>query len=242
MKLTMERGIRLLLVMNITLVVLLLGIVVFSSLRTTPGNPAQLNPSASPSLDLMSMGLAHIPTTNDCLLCHYSGGEGGLKPIPAVGHPLEGWRTCSACHTEEKLGRAAPGHTGITDDECLNCHQEAQEGTAITQPHSELQDQQCLDCHGSYSHLPESMVGRDQDECWLCHKPTAYPPPTSPHLHETVVGCRECHQSAEVGGLPIDHALRADSTCLLCHDIEVAQNGPTLWPSASPSASPDSGG
>ena len=238
MKLTMERGIRLLLVFNVVFVVLLLGVVVFSSFRATPGTPAQLDPSASPSPDLMSMGLAHIPTTNSCLLCHYSGGEGGLKPIPAVGHPLEGWRSCSACHTAERLGRNAPGHDGIADDECLNCHKQATEGPAITQPHLEIQDKHCLDCHGSYAHLPTSMVARNEDECWLCHKPTAYPPPQFPHLHQTRINCRECHQSAEVGGLPIDHVLRTDSTCLLCHDITVAEGGPSFLPSLPPPSTP----
>lgn len=238
MKPTMESGIRVLLVVNIVFVALLLGVVVLSSIRSTPGVPAQLDPSPSSSPELMSMGLAHIPTSASCLLCHYTGGEGGLKPIPAIGHPLEGWRTCSACHTGEKLGRLAPGHLGITDDECLNCHKQANEGPAITQPHSDLQDQQCLDCHGSYAHLPTSMVERNETECWLCHKPTAYPPPVSPHLHDSRPDCRTCHQSAEVGGLPIDHALRADSTCLLCHDIEVASGGPSLLPSPRPTLPP----
>jgi hypothetical protein len=246
MKLTTEWVIRLLLVCNVIVVALLLGVVVYSSLHTTPGTPAQLNPSPSPSGDLMAMGNAHIPTTNSCVLCHEEGGS-EVKVIPAVGHPLEGWRTCSACHTGEKLGREAPGHEGISDGECLNCHKEAVQGVAITQPHLKLQDRRCFDCHGSYAHLPSTMAGRDEDQCVLCHKPTAYPPPISPHLHETVVGCRSCHQSPEVGGLPIDHALRADSTCLLCHDIEVAQNGPGasyplvspgVVPSALPSSSP----
>jgi len=243
MKRSTDRLVKVLLAVNIVVVVGLLAVVIVSSLRSTPGVPAQLNPSASPSPDTMPMGLAHIPTSASCLLCHETGGEGGLKPIPAIGHPLEGWRTCSACHTDESLGRTAPGHTGIPEEECLNCHKVAQEGPAITQPHSNLQDKHCLDCHGSYAHLPTSMVERNETECWLCHKPTAYPPPDSPHLHETRLSCRECHQSSQVGGLPIDHALRADSTCLLCHDIEVARLGPSpTAPGASPSASPDSGG
>jgi hypothetical protein len=256
MKLTMDRGVKLLLAMNVVLIASLLGFVVFFALGNTPGRPAQLDPSPSPSPDLIEMGLAHIPTTNSCLLCHEAGGSAGLKPIPAVGHPLTGWRACGACHTEERLGQDAPGHVGITDDECLNCHQEAQDGTAITQPHFELQDQRCNDCHGSYAHLPTSMVEQNENECWLCHKPTAYPPPAVPHVHDSTTECRACHQSAEVGNLPIDHALRSDSTCVLCHDIAVAEGGPSalpsLWPSPSPtlvpsptvapSASPSPGG
>ncbi len=239
MKVNVERAIKALLVLNIVAVALLVTIVLVYSLQSTrPGHPAQAesSPLASASPALMSMGLAHIPTSNSCLLCHETGGEAGLKPIPAIGHPLEGWRRCATCHTDERLGRTAPGHSGIPEEECLNCHKVAPAGPAITQPHSRLQDQQCLDCHGSYAHLPTSMVGRNEDECWLCHKPTELPPPEYPHPANISLSCRSCHQAAQVGGLPIDHALRADSTCLLCHEIKRT----TLEPGA-PSPSPPPG-
>jgi hypothetical protein len=149
-----------------------------------------------------------------------------------VGHPLEGWGRCTVCHTGERLGRNAPGHDGIPEDECLNCHMAPPAGPAITQPHSRLQDQKCLDCHGSYAHLPTSMVGRSQDQCWLCHKPAPVAPPVYPHPADIPQGCRSCHVAADAGNLPIDHALRADSTCLLCHDIKTAANPPSAQPSA----------
>jgi len=220
--------IRALLIANVAVIAVLL-IVVLTSGRDAAGHPDQALPSES--IDLMSMGLAHIPTSASCLLCHESGGSGGLKPIPAIGHPLEGWRRCVTCHTNESLGRKAPGHQDIPEEECLNCHKLPPEGPAITQPHSRLQDQHCLDCHGTYAHLPSSMVGRNQDECWLCHKPTELPPPEYPHEPGTAVGCRECHQSAQTGGLPIDHARRENSTCLLCHDIKSTGPLPLITPS-----------
>lgn len=237
MKLTLRRGIRLLIVANFVLVALLLIAVLYDSMKATPaGHPAQASTSASP--ELMAMGLAHIPTSNSCLLCHQTGGQAGLKPVPALGHPLEGWRQCLVCHTDVRLGKTAPGHAGIPQDECLNCHKVAQPGPAITQPHSRLGDQHCLDCHGSVAHLPSSMVGRNENECWLCHKPTPLPPPQYPHPPGEPLTCRACHQSPEVGGLPIDHALRADSTCLLCHDIKRASAAPA---SPAPSVSPAGG-
>lgn len=193
----------------------------------TAGHPAQSEapPSASPEA-LMPMGLAHIPTGNSCLLCHETGGEAGVKPIPAMGHPLAGWRECVVCHTNDRLGQTAPGHQEIPQRECLNCHKIAPDGPAITQPHSTLQDQMCLDCHGDVAHLPSSMVSKDEDECWLCHKPTASPPPQKPHPDTQRLTCRSCHSSPEVGRLPFDHALRDDTTCVLCHDI--AKSDPRL--------------
>jgi len=235
MKRRLERAIQALLVLNVVAVGLLLTIVVVFSLQSAqPGHPAQTepSPSASGSPGVMSMGLAHIPTSSSCLLCHETGGSAGLKPIPAIGHPLEGWRRCATCHTDESLGRTAPGHSGIAEEECLNCHKIAPAGPAITRPHSLLADQNCLDCHGSYAHLPTSMVGRNEDECWLCHPATDLPPPEYPHVPDPDLACTECHKSPEVGNLPIDHALRADSTCLLCHDIKRA-----LEPLESPAPS-----
>ena len=218
-----ELAIRALLVANVGVIALLL-VLVLTSRQGTAGHPDQATPAQS--FDLMSMGLAHIPTSNSCLLCHETGGSAGLKPIPAIAHPLEGWRRCTTCHTNEVLGRKAPGHSGIAEEECLNCHKLPPEGPPITQPHSKLQDQHCLDCHGTYAHLPSSMVGRNQDECWLCHKPTDLPPPAYPHLPNAALDCRECHQSPQVGGLPIDHALRGNSTCLLCHEIKSGGSSP----------------
>ncbi len=233
--------VRLLLFANAVVLVVLLSAVVLDSFGgPRPGHPAQATPTPSASAsELMAMGLAHIPTSNACVLCHEGGGSANVKVVPAIAHPLEGWRQCLACHTNEKLGRVAPGHDGIAETECLNCHKVAQPGPAITQPHSQLQDQHCLDCHGSYAHLPSSMASRKESTCTLCHKPTPLPPPEYPHSLNQSLGCRDCHKSQEVGNLPIDHALRDDGTCLLCHDIKVASS-PRPSPAATsrPAGSP----
>ncbi len=141
MRIGFDRGLRALIVANFLVVAALASIMVAGWLQILPDFDAQPSPSASaaPSADLMQMGLAHIPTSSDCLLCHDKGGEGGLKPIPALGHPLDGWQACLVCHTNEDLGRVAPGHEGIAQSECLNCHKVAPLGPAITQAHSELE-------------------------------------------------------------------------------------------------------
>ena len=231
MRSKLDRTLRLLILLNLVVVGLLALTMVADWARILPsvgGEAADTSASAQPSAspEQMQMGLAHIPTSNSCLLCHESGGSSGVKPIPAIGHPLEGWGACLTCHTDEKLGRTAPGHAGIAQSECTNCHKVAQAGPAITQAHASL-NEPCLDCHGSVAHLPSSMVGRNQDECWLCHKPNPSPPPTKPHPDPASLTCRACHQSANVGALPIDHALRGDSTCVLCHDIKARAPSPS---------------
>lgn len=229
MKTGLDRGLRILIVANIFVVGALVLAMVADWMQITVPWTAQASPatsSAAPSADLMKMGLAHIPTSNECLLCHDDGGQAGVKPIPALGHPLPGWTACAVCHTNEKLGRIAPGHDGIAESECLGCHKVAQPGPAITQAHSKLA-KPCLECHGGVAHLPSSMVGRNQDECWLCHKPAPSPPPLEPHPDNPDLTCRSCHQAANVGALPIDHALRSDSTCVLCHQVNPASPSPS---------------
>ena len=182
--------------------------------------PAALVGTPQPTLDLMPMGNAHIPTTNACLLCH--GAAGDVKVVPAMLHPVEGWRRCATCHSDENLGRKAPGHEGIVEEECLNCHKVAEAGPAITRPHAEIQDRGCLDCHGDFAHLPSSMATAKENECVLCHRATDLPPPEYPHTLDNRLACSSCHRSPEAGGLPIDHAQRTDATCLLCHEISTA--------------------
>jgi hypothetical protein len=230
---------RVLIVLNVLVIALLAGTMVADWLRVLPslGGSATTATASQPaaSIETMQMGLAHIPTSNSCLLCHAEGGDAGLKPVPAVGHQIEGWTACLVCHTDEKLGRKAPGHTGIAESECLNCHKEAQAGPAITQAHADLREP-CLDCHGSVAHLPTSMVGRNQDECWLCHQPNPSPPPIKPHPDPAGFACKDCHRAADVGALPIDHALRAESTCTLCHNVvpELRSVAPSDAPASSP--------
>ncbi len=236
MRRRLDRSIKLLVGANLVLVVVLAVALFFALIRTLPtaGHPTQdvnaAEPTSSASPSLMAMGLAHIPTSNACVLCHDSGGSAGLKVVPALGHPLEGWRQCLTCHTNPTLGRVAPGHVGISETQCLNCHKEAVPGPTITQPHSKLQDQHCLDCHGSVAHLPSSMASKKETTCTLCHKPTSLAPPQYPPAATVTSGCRECHKSPEVGNLPVDHAMRSDSSCLLCHDIKKAAASPSPKP------------
>lgn len=223
---TLDRSIRLLIAINVVLVAgVALGLA-YDVVSSPAGHPEQA-PVATASTEVMQMGLAHIPTSAACVLCHEGGGAGNVKVVPAVLHPIEGWRRCLTCHTNPDLGRSAPGHEGIAEEECLNCHTAAQSGPAITQPHAALHDQKCLDCHGSVAHLPSSMASSREEDCVLCHKPATLPPPAYPHVADARVGCRECHQSGQVGGLPIDHALRSDASCLLCHEIKLQNESST---------------
>jgi hypothetical protein len=242
-----DLGLRALIVANIVVVGALAFAMAADWLQISTPDLSGASPAASPSasIETMEMGLAHIPTSAECTLCHETGGSGGLRAVPALGHPLAGWTECLTCHTNEKLGQKAPGHAGIAQTECLNCHKEAPQGPAITQAHANL-NKPCLDCHGTIAHLPSTMAGRDPNECWLCHKPLASPPPQEPHPNRSDLTCRDCHQAADVGALPIDHALRSDATCVLCHEMNLGQGASPAVPAspaspATPSSAPSLG-
>lgn len=233
MRRRIDRIIRILIVLNVVAVTSLLAVVVAAAFLggIRPGFPAQFatpNPSRTP--DLVEMGVAHIPTTASCLLCHEGGGSGKVKPVPPLGHQVAGWERCLVCHTNDSLARTAPGHDGIPENECLSCHKSAPDGPPITQAHAQLA-QPCLACHGDVAHLPSTMVGRDPDQCWLCHQPAPTTAPQRPHPPVEGKGCRACHQASDVGALPMDHAFRSNDSCVLCHAIGDGASG-LRWPSA----------
>ena len=62
-------------------------------------SPTKLVPSPSPVASGFPMGNVVLPANADCAGCHQTNsGAIGLKPIPVMGHPLEGWSQCTACH------------------------------------------------------------------------------------------------------------------------------------------------
>jgi hypothetical protein len=136
-------------------------------------------PSATPlsPMALSPVGI-ELPEGADCAGCHTDDGVVGTKPIPVMGHPLWGWRDCTACHSTGSLVRSAPGHSGIHQDQCLLCHQsrsDAGESPPPLRPEHMGTDKPCTACHGVDEHapLPPSMAGRG-DRCWICHNGPEY--------------------------------------------------------------------
>src|SRR3989304_1901072 len=92
----------------------------------------------------------------------------GAARATVMGHPLEGWKDCTACHADDRLVRTAPGHSGIHKSDCLACHEVPDaEGTAPPRPHHLVTGTTCVSCHGTEAPLPTDMAGRNN--CWICH-------------------------------------------------------------------------
>jgi hypothetical protein len=191
------------------------------SARTAVGGSAAASsgpwPSQSIPPDVMTW-LA-MPADADCSACHVTdAGTIGVRPVPPMGHPLEGWTECTACHARDRLVATAPGHTGIHATDCLTCHQPGQLPAPLSRPHRETQNTACLDCHGKTEPLPNTMAHRTQTVCWLCHRLPTEQPPVVPHqIAAGETDCLTCHVAARQGALPADHKSRTVAECLLCH-------------------------
>ena len=163
-----------------------------------PGRPLPtLAPAPSGGTGELAMAGNGVVITDQasCAGCHAGTDGTMLKPIPVLGHPLEGWRNCSACHAPGRLVTVAPGHGSLTKDQCLSCHRErdAAADAVVPRPHHVFTGQQCSSCHGTdkAAPVPEEMSGRTA--CWLCHHeqtPGASPEP-SPSAAAPVAAGRE---------------------------------------------------
>lgn len=134
----------------------------------TPGASAS-GPLWSGPLLTMGPGQIAMPEGADCGACHVLDDGGvGVRPIPAIAHPLHGYTDCTACHSSESLVDTAPGHTGVHADQCVVCHTTS--SVPVPTPrHPTLPDADCLGCHGTIAPLPSSMRDKPKELCWLCH-------------------------------------------------------------------------
>jgi hypothetical protein len=181
----------------------------------SPSPASSITPSGSPE----GMAWLPMPADADCSACHVTAdGTVGLRPVPQIAHPLDGWSDCTACHAPARLVTTAPGHSGIHADACLTCHRAGDLPAPLSRPHRERQNTACLDCHGSVAPLPTDMAHRTDTVCWLCHRLPVEQPPVPKHaVTSGQTDCLTCHVAGSVGALPDDHQSRSASECLLCH-------------------------
>ena len=86
----------------------------------SPTPAATATPPATPSPSAGPGNLISIMPQGDCTACHKT--PGNAVNVPPIGHPLEGWGSCTSCHANDRLVETAPGHSGIHADQCLVCH------------------------------------------------------------------------------------------------------------------------
>ena len=72
-------------------------------------------------------------------------------------------------------------------------------------------------------HMPHSHQGRTNEECLICHQPTAISgAPTIPHRVRELADCLLCHDEEGIRPVPVTHQHegRTNEQCSLCHQVE----------------------
>ncbi len=188
--------------------------------REGPALVLQTTPSAMPPVSPDPSAPSQMPIHGDCKACHeQSGSIVRVKAIPSLGHPLDGWKTCTSCHNDETLVPVAAGHIGLSEAECLLCHKTTAKTAPAEMPHLAQAGVECTSCHGGQLQaLPADHATRSASTCWLCHPKAESQAPKVVHAVSTDLSCRSCHADARVSALSSEHATRGDQTCTLCHE------------------------
>jgi hypothetical protein len=150
--------------------------------------------------------VGHVPSDNDCELCHTTNGW-----IPAgFDHASVVPGTCNSCHNGTIATGTPGGHFSSTLS-CDSCHNTQNwlpanfdhAGTAYPGDHRVRLD--CTDCHGGNSQVVTWSSPAYQPDCAGCHANDFEP--GGPHKTATVSDLRDCagacHESPE-------HSVRSD--------------------------------
>jgi hypothetical protein len=191
--------------------------------------------------------------SKDCNTCHYNPGpEGPLQPATPISHSIAGLQDCLSCHDAAGIKSYPSNHVGRSNSLCTSCHQPSGVTTpppttpisAPSIPHSTIGLPGCLSCHDSDSirPYPANHVGRTEDLCTFCHKPsqlvappTASPPAAIPIPH-SIAGledCYSCHGAGSFKPYPADHVGRTNSQCTICHAAPQVVAAPPAAPPQS---------
>jgi hypothetical protein len=184
----------------------------------------------------------HVPTTEDCSVCHTAGGafkpavfnHDGIVDNCASCHngtaatgtsaktnpphiPIT--QDCSACHTPTAFANARFEHEGIVDN-CGTCH----DGFFAQGKHNNHvpTNGDCVDCHQTTGFRPASFdhVGI-VDNCASCHAVGFATPKKAGHV-ETSQDCGVCHTTSGFIPATFDHT-GIVSNCESCHDGNTAK-------------------
>ena len=165
--------------------------------------------------------------------CHGNGAVG--KPLDH----LPTTEDCSVCHVTSGFANAVFDHTGIVNN-CDDCHN-GTNATGLSPNHIPIQpNQDCADCHNTTSfagasfdhqginnncdscHNGTTATGKDNDhvptndDCVNCHNTAGFIPATFDH-RGIVDNCESCHNGIFALGKDADH-IATNQDCGVCHN------------------------
>jgi hypothetical protein len=224
------------------LIILIIGIVGFFKVRSSPPETPPAPPDAGtqlPGVELLANMYKpawlnhdlHKQRVGDCKTCHHYSGNSIIpcrKCHDASSNPKDLTKPglahiyhlrCIGCHKENKIGPT----------ECKGCHTSASV-PPLRSSHPLTQIQNCLSCHGpdgiaGVKRIPPDHSRISGSVCQLCHMPPLDSALRAVHRiphGKDRPGCLVCHGEGMRGiaKVPANHAGRTDETCLLCHRVQ----------------------
>lgn len=173
---------------------------------------------------------SHLPTSQDCYLCHTISSFSAADTIFAH-TSISG--NCSSCHdgsmnnvASGAIGKAqAPTPHPATTADCGSCHAIGNNFTDGTFDHSGIVNN-CSSCHGDTTtstpvgpmknpgHLPTTQ------DCSICHVPGTFLNAVFDHTG-IVDNCASCHNGTDATGMPsvpLNHPDPLGKDCSTCHN------------------------
>jgi len=159
----------------------------------------------------------HMPTTEDCNVCHTPGGtfttgtydhagivtgcetcHDNVISVGKLDNHLPTNESCETCHNTTSFADATFSHTGIVDN-CSSCH----DGV--------------ITVGKTFNHIPT------QDDCSVCHNDTTTGGFVNSvfltNVHPTITGdCISCHNGRYATGKISNH-IPAQDDCSVCHNF-----------------------
>ncbi|HHJ35631.1 MAG TPA: hypothetical protein ENJ87_07685 [Gammaproteobacteria bacterium] len=162
---------------------------------------------------LIKKNAGHIPTTQDCSICHV---PGTFKP--AVFDHTGIIDNCASCHGDNSTAAVTKknaGHVSTTQD-CSLCHNTTEFAGAGFDHRGIVNN--CASCHDGATargKTPPPNHVPTNDDCSLCHQTTGFVPATFDHIG-IVDNCQSCHDGKFAKGKSTNHVL-TNQDCGICH-------------------------
>ena len=169
--------------------------------------------------------LLHVPTNEECDLCHSS-----QQWLPAAVDHATIVTNCVSCHNGNNASGKGPAHIN-SSDQCELCHEKFPAAwvpvAATAVDHSQVVGT-CFSCHNGTIASGKSAVHiNSSNTCEACHVPAPSPwVPVTANLvdHGHVLGsCISCHDGTTASGKSLNH-INSSDVCDACH-----QQGPMPW-------------
>jgi len=161
----------------------------------------------------------HIPTVENCDVCHSPLGFESSASTTAMDHSVVGDQSCVSCHN----GVTATGKSAThmpTTDQCEACHSVNTWTPVATVDHDEVVGP-CMGCHNGTlaTGKPADHVPTLED-CGACHTVSSWV--IGIFDHEAVQGqpCYDCHNGITATGKGLTH-INTSNLCEACHNTNV---------------------